>query len=93
MLAIDYINHMPFSIIKLDKSIIWDSFTSPKAGITLEHTIAMLNALKLHIVAEGVETEEMKNCLVSFGCHYMQGWYYSKAVCEQEFVKLIEAQA
>lgn len=89
---IDYINHMPFSIIKLDKFIIWDSFKSEKAGITLEHTIAMLNALKLHIVAEGVETEEMRDCLVSFGCHFMQGWYYSKAVSDQEFMKLIEAQ-
>lgn len=90
---IDYINHMPFSIIKLDKSIIWDSFKNHKAGITLEHTIAMLNALKLHIVAEGVETEEMRDCLISFGCHFMQGWYYSKAVCEEDFIKLIEAQA
>ena len=90
---IDYINHMPFSIIKLDKCIIWDSFKSQKAGITLEHTIAMLNALKLHIVAEGVETAEMRDCLVSFGCHFMQGWYYSKAVSDQEFMKLIEAQA
>lgn len=36
---IDYINHMPFSIIKLDKYIIWDAFKSTKAGITLKHTI------------------------------------------------------
>ncbi len=88
---IDYINHMPFKIIKLDKYIIWDAFKNDKAGITLEYTIGMLNALELYIVAEGVETEEMKNHLVNIGCHYMQGWYYSKAICDTEFMKLINA--
>ena len=66
---IDYINHMPFSIIKLDKYIIWDAFKSTKAGITLKHTIGMLNELELHIVAEGVETAEMRDHLADIGCH------------------------
>lgn len=89
---IDYINHMPFKIIKIDKYIIWDSFKNSKAGITLEYTIGMLNALELFIVAEGVETEEMKQQLAEFGCHYMQGWLYSKAVPDVEFIGLLQAQ-
>ena len=89
---IDYINHMPFKIIKLDKYIIWDSFKNDKAGITLEYTIGMLNALELYIVAEGVETEEMRDHLIDIGCHYMQGWYYSKAVSDIEFMTLIANQ-
>ncbi|MGN0435364.1 MAG: putative bifunctional diguanylate cyclase/phosphodiesterase [Wujia sp.] len=87
---IDYINHMPFSIIKLDKYIVWDAFDNKKAGITLEYTIGMLNALELSIVAEGVETEEMRDKLTQIGCHYMQGWYYSKAISDLEFMKLLE---
>ena len=90
---IDYINNMPFSIIKLDKSIIWESFKNDKAGITLKYTIRMLNELQLLIVAEGVETEDMKNHLVEIGCHFMQGWYYSKAVSDQDFITLIEKSA
>ena len=89
---IEYINHMPFSIIKLDKYIIWDAFKSTKAGITLKHTIGMLNELELHIVAEGVETAEMRDHLADIGCHFMQGWYYSKAVSDQDFIRLIEMQ-
>ncbi|MBQ8165832.1 MAG: EAL domain-containing protein, partial [Lachnospiraceae bacterium] len=90
---IDYINQMPFSIIKLDKSIIWEAFKNVKAGITLEYTIRMLNELQLLIVAEGVETEDMKNHLADIGCHYMQGWYYSKAVSDQDFMEIIEKSA
>jgi diguanylate cyclase (GGDEF)-like protein len=88
---ISYINRMPFTIIKLDKFIVWDSFKTNKASITLEHTIGMLNALQLSIVAEGVETAEMRDRLSDFGCEYMQGWYYSKAVSDQDFMKLISA--
>lgn len=87
---IGYINQLPFKIIKIDKGIIWDSFKNSKAGTTLEYTIGMLNALDLYIVAEGVETKEMMERLAEFGCHYMQGWYYSKAVPDSEFMKLIE---
>lgn len=90
---IDYINRMPFSIIKLDKFIVWDAFKNDKAGITLDYTIGMLNALKLLIVAEGVETEEMNNHLADIGCHYMQGWYYSKAVSDEEFMDIIKKSA
>ncbi|MBQ8412745.1 MAG: bifunctional diguanylate cyclase/phosphodiesterase, partial [Lachnospiraceae bacterium] len=64
---IDYINRMPFKIIKLDKYIIWDAFKNDKAGITLEYTIGMLNALQLLIVAEGVETAEMRDKLKDIG--------------------------
>jgi len=86
---INYINRMPFELIKIDRTIVQDSFKEKKAGITLEHTVAMLNALELDIVAEGVETEEMRDLLVDFGCQYLQGWYYSKAVSETEFMQLI----
>lgn len=86
---ISYINTMPFKIIKIDKNLIWDAFKNDTAGITLEYTINMLNALKLNIVAEGVETEEMTNRLTDYGCHYMQGWFYSKAIPANDFMDVI----
>ncbi len=87
---LDYINHMPFHIIKIDKYIVWDAFKNIKAGITLDYTIRMLNALQYMIVAEGVETKEQKDHLAKIGCHYMQGWYYSKAVAPDEFMEVIK---
>ncbi len=88
---INYINNMPFQSIKLDKEIVWEAFQNEKARITLEHTVAMLNALNLNIVAEGIETEEMRRVLTEFGCEYLQGWYFSKAVPGDAFLKLIRA--
>lgn len=86
---VEYLNHLPFTLVKLDKQIIWDSFKDQRAKISLEHTVAMLNALDLHIVAEGVEDEQAKQQLSDIGCHFLQGWYFSKAIPEDEFMQTI----
>lgn len=87
---IGYINKMPFKYIKIDKEIVWEAFKNDKASTTLEYTICMLAALKLNIIAEGVETEQMRDMLSAFGCQYLQGWYFSKAVPGDELVELIK---
>ena len=43
----------------------------------------------MKIVVEGVETEEMSSELAEMGCHYEQGYYFSKPVTEEEFLKLL----
>lgn len=88
--TIGYIHRLPFQIIKLDKLMVWDAFENERAGITLKHTVGMLKELNLHIVAEGVETKEQQMRLAGIGCDYLQGWYYSKAISQEEFADLIQ---
>ena len=45
---------------------------------------------QMKIVAEGVEDEHMANELAALGCEYEQGFYYSKPLPIDEFIKLIE---
>ncbi len=79
----------PFSIVKFDKSMIWSAMTSDKAMCALKYNMAMIKAMKMHIVAEGVETAEQAEILEKMGCDYFQGYYYSRPVPETEFLKLI----
>lgn len=88
--TLGYIHQFPFNIIKLDRLMVWDAFANEKAGITLKYTVGMLKELKVRIVAEGVETQEQKSYLEAIGCDYLQGWYYSKAVPEDEFMQIIQ---
>lgn len=37
-------------------------------------------AMGLGVIAEGVETQQQKDFLVQNGCHYIQGYYYSKPI-------------
>lgn len=87
--TLGYIHQLPFQIIKLDKLMVWDAFENERAGITLKFTVGMLKELQVRIVAEGVETQEQQIHLSGIGCDYLQGWYYSKAIPEAEFAKLI----
>ncbi|MBR4580795.1 MAG: EAL domain-containing protein [Lachnospiraceae bacterium] len=83
---------MPFSIIKIDKSILWKAM-DPKTGegqrsavIYLENTIRMLQDMNYSVLVEGVETMDQKMLLERFDCDYFQGYYFSKPVQKQVFL-------
>jgi EAL domain-containing protein (putative c-di-GMP-specific phosphodiesterase class I) len=75
---------LPISKLKIDKSFI-DDIPADKDDMQIASTIITLaNQLSLEVVAEGVETEAQMNFLKSQGCHLMQGYYFSKAIPEDE---------
>lgn len=76
----------PFQIVKLDKSMVWYAMENEFAMRALRHTVAMIRDLSMHIVAEGVETEEQKDILQEMGCEYLQGYFFSKPVPEKDFL-------
>lgn len=79
----------PFHLIKIDKSMVWSASDDEYAKKTLRHTMAMVQDLDKHIVAEGVETAEQLKMLEEMGCDYIQGYYFSRPVPEAEFLKKI----
>ena len=53
----------------------------------------MIKAMKMKIVVEGVETEEMLKLFSELECEYIQGYYFSKPIPREEFVKFIQASS
>ena len=51
----------------------------------------MASELNIPLVAEGVETKKQADMLLSYGCRYMQGYYFSKPVPAEEYEKMLEA--
>ena len=93
---IAYMYEMPFSIIKIDKSILWKAI-DPKTGegqrsavIYLENTIRMLQDMNYSVLVEGVETLEQKMLLESLECDYFQGYYFSKPVRGEVFADYLK---
>ncbi|MEE3315152.1 MAG: EAL domain-containing protein, partial [Treponema sp.] len=82
-----YIFNMDFEIIKIDKSILWEAEKKDSAKIVLANTIRMIKELGKKILVEGVETKEQRNLVVSLGCDYCQGYYFSKPIPKQEFME------
>jgi EAL domain-containing protein (putative c-di-GMP-specific phosphodiesterase class I) len=51
----------------------------------------MMQDIKKHVLAEGVETKEQLATLTEMGCDYIQGFYFSEPLSETEFVRFISA--
>lgn len=68
----------PYSIVKIDKSLVWACDENPKALISLKHTIAMIKDLDMKVLAEGVENREHVDFLTEIGCEFLQGYFYSR---------------
>ena len=79
----------PFHTIKLDKSMVWEAMHNPKAETVLRNTIEMVKLLKMEIVAEGAETPEQIEKLKEMGADFVQGYYYSKPITRDDFIRLI----
>ena len=76
-------------VIKIDKSILWSAEKSSLGMVILENTIRMIQEMKKKILVEGVETEKQIHLLEKLKVDYLQGFYFSKPVPKDEFVKLI----
>ena len=87
--TVHYLFSYPFHIVKLDKEIVWAAAKQQKASVTLRHTIEMIKELELHIIAEGVETQEQADMLAEMGCDQFQGYLYAKPMPEQQFVQFL----
>ncbi len=86
---IQRVSRLPFSIIKIDKSLI-DIIDSPDGLAIIKHTIGMMKDIKKEIVAEGVEDKETLEKLEELGCDYIQGFYFSKPLPKDEFIEFIK---
>lgn len=75
----------PFSNIKIDMEVVWDYFN--ERDQLLPTLIQVFKEMNFAITAEGVETREMAEELKRIGCDYLQGYYFSKPIPSEEFLK------
>lgn len=73
----------PIDYVKIDREILLLAETE-KGKKLFTGIVALAHSLDLDVVCEGVETEEQKKFVVDSGCDYIQGWYYAKALSEDE---------
>lgn len=82
-----YLFNLPFSILKLDKSFLWDAESNLKANIFFAGTMSLAKEMNMKTVAVGVELAAQKTLLQSFKCDYLQGYYFQKPVLAEQFYR------
>ncbi len=86
---LNYIVDMPVDIVKFDKDMINAYFENGKAKYVMDAAMHMVHGMDLEIVSEGIETKEQYETMEELGISYIQGYYFSKPLCEQQFLDFI----
>lgn len=89
--SIQRVNHIPLKLIKIDKSMLDDVYSDNGRAI-LEYTIHMMQSIGKQLVVEGAETRDVVDILEDMNCDYIQGFYFSRPLPEEAFIRYLEAQ-
>lgn len=79
--SLSYLVHFPVDVIKIDKSFVTWMNVDEQSEEIVKSVIALAHNLKMQVVAEGVEDEELVGSLRALGCDFIQGYFYSKPLC------------
>jgi EAL domain-containing protein (putative c-di-GMP-specific phosphodiesterase class I) len=88
-----YLKRFEVEVLKIDRSFIGRLVDDPQDEAIVTAIIQMAHSLGLRIVAEGVEDARVLERLRTLGCDFGQGFYWSKALPAEDFLKLLEDQS
>jgi EAL domain-containing protein (putative c-di-GMP-specific phosphodiesterase class I) len=88
--SMTYLQRLPVDILKVDQSFIQDLDRDEGANSIVYSIITLAHALRMSVVAEGVETQRQVDLLRAWDCEQVQGYYYSRPVTAAELEELLE---
>ncbi len=87
------LNRLPITRLKLDRSFVQHLPRDADSAAIANATLSMARALKLEVIAEGIETESQKAYLFARGCRLMQGYLYSRPLPEDALETFLANEA
>ena len=88
--SLKHLQMLPLSMIKIDRSLIFDLYSNLDHQITVKAMIKLIHGLGFEVIAEGVETSKESALLYDFGCDHAQGYLFSKPLPAAEFQELLK---
>ena len=87
--SLGYLRQLPLYEIKIDRSFIAGLPADVASAGIVCSILSMGSHLGLHVVAEGVETEEQSAFLTQHGCPSQQGWLHGRPMLPVDFGGLV----
>lgn len=82
------LHRLPFTDLKIDRSLVNDTARSPKAATIVAGIIELAHRLSIRVCAEGVETPETFACLAGAHCDAIQGMFVARPTTAANVEKL-----
>lgn len=90
--SLSYLTKFPIDCLKIDQGFVQDIEKGGGESAIIAAVIALAHKLKLHVIAEGVETSAQLDFLVGQRCQSLQGYYYSRPQPAEAIEKLIRSR-
>ncbi|HYH40369.1 MAG TPA: EAL domain-containing protein [Burkholderiales bacterium] len=87
--SLSYLKRFPIDSLKIDRSFVTGLPGDRDDGSIARAVITMAHALRLNVVAEGVENAAQLAFLAAHGCDEMQGFYFSRPLPAEQFTALM----
>ncbi|WP_294623449.1 bifunctional diguanylate cyclase/phosphodiesterase [uncultured Bilophila sp.] len=84
--SLNYLSRLPVDVLKIDRGLTGSVMDSPKQHALLKAIVDMARINGMAIVAEGVETAEVRDIVQASGVDYIQGFFYAKPMPEEELI-------
>ena len=85
--SLSYVQQLPVAKLKIDRAFVVDVPENHRNAALVRAAVGMAHGLGLTTVAEGVETDEQREFLVSVGCDFLQGYFFGRPMLADEFAK------
>jgi EAL domain-containing protein (putative c-di-GMP-specific phosphodiesterase class I) len=94
--SLAYLQQLPIDTLKIDRSFVRqiEAATPSSGSLAVIRAIASLgNSLGMHVVAEGVETENQRDLLCQAGCDGLQGYLFGKPAAAKDVEAMLRKAA
>ncbi len=94
--SLNLLTKVPVDVLKFDKSFLDEAINEEKTGLdqdsaeVISSLISLGKNLKKKTIFEGVETRVQVDFLKSIDCDQVQGFFYSKPLTEEEYLKFLK---
>jgi diguanylate cyclase (GGDEF)-like protein/PAS domain S-box-containing protein len=88
--SLSYLTKFPIDILKIPREFVSDIGKNLNNEAIIASIVDMTKNLQLHVIAEGVETEQQSMFLQSQACNEMQGFLFSEPLPAKELIEMFK---
>jgi len=87
--SLNKLDRYPFDSIKIDRTFVLRLHKDLRSAEVIRGIAMLAHSLKLNITAEGIESQADADTLIGLGCHYGQGYLYSRPLAVEEIERTV----